>query len=98
VRWAILYLLSRERKEIPLEELKNLLKNFEIQNIERLIQKIIKTETASGLIASFDGKDFVIETEQKLAEHYIADAIEEKSRRSPGEIEKDVLELLDEGS
>jgi len=98
VRWAILYLLSRERKEIPLDELKNLLKNFEIQNIERLIQKIIKTETASGLIASFDGKDFVIETEQKLAEHYIADAIEEKSRRSPGEIEKDVLELLDEGS
>ena len=98
VRWAILYLLSKEKKEIHIDEIKKLLEKFDAVNIEKAIQKIIKIETASGLIASFDGKDLVLDTEQKLAEHYIADAIEEKSRRSPGEIEKDVLELLDEGS
>lgn len=97
-RWALLYLLSRGKKEISVDEIKSLLKNFEIPNVERTIQKIIKVETDSGLTATFDGKKLVLDTEQKLAEHYIADAIEEKSRRSPGEIEKEVLELLDEGS
>jgi len=97
-RWALLYLLSRGKKEIAVDEIKSLLKNFEIPNVERTIQKIIKTETDSGLTATFDGKKLVLDTEQKLAEHYVADAIEEKSRRSPGEIEKEILELLDEGS
>ena len=62
------------------------------------MQKIIKTEINSGLTVDFDDEKISIESEEKLAEHYVADAIEEKSRRSPGEIEKDVLELLDEGS
>ncbi len=66
--------------------------------MDRTIQKIIKIETTSGLTATFDGIKITLDTEQKLAEHYIADAIEEKSRRSPGEIEKEILELLDEGS
>ena len=97
-RWAILYLLSQGNKEIPIEQIKSLLQGFEISNVERTIKKIIKTETESGLTATFDGKKLILESEQKLSEHYIADAIEEKSRRSPGEIEKEILELLDEGS
>ena len=98
VRWAILYLVANGKKEVQIEHIKNLLKNFKISNIDRTIQKIIKIETESGLDVSYDGKKIIIKTEEKVAEHYIADAIEEKSRRSPGEIEKEVLELLDEGS
>jgi len=98
VRWALLYLLAKGGKEIRINEIKTLLKNFKISNIDRALQKIIKTEINSGLTVSLDDKKISIESEEKLAEHYIADAIEEKSRRSPGEIEKDVLELLDEGS
>ncbi len=97
-RWALLYLLSKGNKEILVDEVKSLLKNFNIPNVGRTIQKIIKIETTSGLTATFDDIKIILDTEQKLAEHYIADAIEEKSRRSPGEIEKEILELLDEGS
>ena len=98
VRWALLHLLAKGSKEIKINDVKSLLKNFKISNIDRALQKIIKTEINSGLTVNIDDEKIFIESEEKLAEHYVADAIEEKSRRSPGEIEKDVLELLDEGS
>ena len=98
VRWALLHLLAKGVKEIKINDIKLLLKNFKISNIDRALKKIIKTEINSGLTVNFDDEKILIESEEKLAEHYVADAIEEKSRRSPGEIEKDVLELLDEGS
>lgn len=98
VRWALLYLLARRNKEIKINEIKELLSTFKISNIDRALHKILKTEINSGLTVISDDKKILIETEEKLAEHYLADAIEEKSRRSPGEIEQDVLELLDEGS
>lgn len=98
VRWALLHLLAKGNREIKTNEIKSLLKNFKISSIDRALQKIIKTEINSGLTVDFDDEKISIESEEKLAEHYVADAIEEKSRRSPGEIEKDVLELLDEGS
>ncbi len=65
-----------------------------------MLAKIIKVETLSGLDAEFDGKYFVIHHEKgdKIVSHYLADAIEEQSRRSPGELEKEILELIDEGS
>lgn len=97
IRWALLFLLSKGNP-IQIDDLKQLVRNFKISNVERLLEKIIKTEINSGLDVKFDGKQLVLDTEQKLTEHYIADAIEEKSRRSPGEIEKEILELLDEGS
>ena len=97
IRWALLFLLSKGNP-IQIDDLKQLVENFKISNVERLLEKIIKTEINSGLDVKFDGKKLVLDTEQKLTEHYIADAIEEKSRRSPGEIEKEILELLDEGS
>ena len=98
VRWALLHMLAKGNKEIKINDIKSLLKNFKISNIDRALQKIIKTEINSGLTVNFDNEKISIESEEKLAEHYVADAIEEKSRRSPGEIEQDVLELLDEGS
>jgi len=98
VRWALLHLVAKGNKEIQIDAVKKLLKNFKISNIDRTLQKILKTEINSGLTVNFDNKRIFIESEEKLTEHYIADAIEEKSRRSPGEIEKDILELLDEGS
>lgn len=97
VRWALLFLLSKGN-QLQIDDLKQLVTNFKIPNVDRLLEKIIKTETNSGLDVKFDGTKLVMDTEQKLTEHYIADAIEEKSRRSPGEIEKEILELLDEGS
>jgi len=97
IRWALLFQLAKGN-EILVDNIKLLVANFKIPNIERLLEKIIKTETNSGLDVKFDGKKLVLDTEQKITEHYIADAIEEKSRRSPGEIEKEILELLDEGS
>ncbi|MDH5463260.1 MAG: hypothetical protein OEW49_03020 [Nitrosopumilus sp.] len=97
IRWALLFLLSKGN-QVQIDDLKQLVVNFKISNVERLLEKIIKTETNSGLDVKFDGIKLVVDTEQKLSEHYIADAIEEKSRRSPGEIEKEILELLDEGS
>ena len=97
IRWALLFLLSKGNP-IQIDDLKQLVRNFKISNVERLLEKIIKTEINSGLDVKFDGKQLVLDTEEKLTEHYIADAIEEKSRRSPGEIEKEILELLDEGS
>ena len=98
IRWAMLHILAKGKKEIPLSQIKSMLAGFDIPNIDRMLQKIIRVETESGLDVLLDGKMLTLNTEEKLAEHYIADAIEEKSRRSPGEIEKEVLELLDEGS
>ena len=97
IRWALLFLLSKGNL-IQIDDVKQLVRNFKISNVERLLEKIIKAEINSGLDVKFDGEKLVLDTEQKLTEHYIADAIEEKSRRSPGEIEKEILELLDEGS
>lgn len=98
VRWGLLYLLSHDKDEININELKLLLKNFKLTNIDKILQKIIKIESNSGLMITTDNNKIKFETEHKITEHYVADAIEEKSRRSPGEIEKDILELLDEGS
>lgn len=98
VRWAILYLFSRNKNGIQVADIKNLLKNFKISNIDRMIQKILKIEAKTGLDVVFNEQKIIFKTQDKISEHYIADAIEEKSRRSPGEIEKEVLELLDEGS
>jgi hypothetical protein len=98
IRWAMLYLLGKNKTEISLKEITKHLLGFDIPNIERTIKKIVKDETKSGLEVIFDDSKLKIITEGKMAEHYFADAIEEQTRRHPGEIEKEILELLDEGS
>lgn len=100
VRWALYHLFNSGKTTIRRDEILNLLKVYNIKNLDKLLSKIIKNETYSGLNASYDGKIFSInhEKKDKLVQHYLADAIEEKSRRSPGELEDEVLKLLDEGS
>ena len=100
VRWALYYLFSKGTKKIPLKEIKSLLQEFKIKNIEKIITKILKIEYGSGLDAKFDGKILEINHEPKdrIAAHYLADALEEESRRHPGELEEEILQLLDEGS
>ncbi|MDH3617250.1 MAG: hypothetical protein OEM89_00835 [Nitrosopumilus sp.] len=100
VRWALYYLFCSGISKISKDKILELLKNFKIKNPDKIISKILKAETLSGLDAKFDGKTFVINHEvgDKLVSHYLADAIEEPSRRSPGELEKEILELIDEGS
>lgn len=100
VRWALYSFWRSGKSEIPEKEISRLLKNFKIKDVSKIIKKILKNETAAGLVAKFDGTVLKIdhEIDDRLVWHYLVDEIEESSRRSPGEIEKEILELIDEGS
>ena len=100
VRWALYNIFISGNLRISKDKISELLKDFKIKNLDKIITKIIKEETLSGLDAVFDGKIFVINHDKgdKLVFHYLCDSIEEPSRRSPGELEKEILELIDEGS
>lgn len=100
VRWALYSFWRSGKSEIPEKEISRLLKNFKIKDVSKIIKKILKNETAAGLVAKFDGTILKIdhEIDDRLVWHYLVDEIEESSRRSPGEIEKEILELIDEGS
>ena len=100
VRWALYHIFISGVLKISSKQISELLKEFKIKNLDKTLIKIIKAETSSGLDAEFDGKNFVInhDVKDKLVSHYLCDAIEEPSRRSPGELEKEILELIDEGS
>ena len=100
IRWALYHIFAANNLKIPTVKITELLKDFKIKNLEKILTKILKTETLSGLNAQFDGKIFVINHEKndKIVSHYLADAIDEPSRRSPGELEEEILDLIDEGS
>ncbi|MDH3277128.1 MAG: hypothetical protein OEL77_06990 [Nitrosopumilus sp.] len=100
IRWALYHFFISGKTRISKDEISNLLKDFKIKNLDRTLSKIIKEETLSGLDAEFDGKTFIINhgIEDKLVFHYLADAIAEPSRRSPGDLEQEILKLIDEGS
>lgn len=100
IRWALYQLFAKGNLKISKNALNKLLIDFKIKNIDGLLNKIIKVETLSGLDAQYDGNLFTInhKLDDKLVPHYLSDAIEEPSRRSPGELEKEILELIDEGS
>ncbi len=100
IRWALYHLFAMGNLKIPKTKLMELLKDFKIKNLDKHLDKIIKTETLSGLDANYDGKTFTInhDKDDKLVSHYLSDAIEEPSRRSPGDLEREILELIDEGS
>lgn len=99
-RWALYHIFATGKTKISKQNLNDLLKIFKIKNLDKILAKIIKAETLSGFDATYDGKIFVInhDSDDKLVSHYLADAIEEPSRRSPGELEQEILELIDEGS
>ena len=100
IRWALYFIFASNQLKISKEKISELLNEFKIKNIDKIIAKILKTEKASGLDADFDGKNFLINHElgDSLVSHYLADAIEEPSRRSPGELDEEILKLIDEGS
>ncbi len=100
VRWALYYLWRSGKPKITVKEVSELLQEFKIKSIPKIIRKILKNEIASGFVAEFDEKTLKInhELDDKLVWHYLGDEIGESSRRSPGEIEKEILELIDEGS
>jgi len=100
VRWGLYHLFASGSLKISKDTLSYLLKELKIKNLDKILNKIIKVETLSGMDAEFNGTTFIInhQPKDKLVSHYLADAIEEPSRRSPGELEKEILELIDEGS
>ena len=100
IRWALYHVFAKNNLKITNKKLTELLQDFKIKNLEKILTKILKTETLSGLNASYDGQTFVInhEKDDKVVSHYLADAIDEPSRRSPGELEEEILKLIDEGS
>lgn len=99
-RWAIYYLFGKGKNEILLSDIAEILKPFNITNYEKIIKRIIKIESRTGLEAKIDNSKLLIfhKPEDKLASHYLVDALEEPTRRSKGELEKNILHLLDEGS
>ena len=100
IRWALFHLFSGGNQRISVGDVSNLLADFKLKNMEKIINKIVKAETLSGLDASFDDGVLFInhETNDKLVGHYLADAIDEPLRRSPGELQQEILDLIDEGS
>ncbi|MDH3311754.1 MAG: hypothetical protein OEM28_01240 [Nitrosopumilus sp.] len=100
VRWALYHQYISGNLKISIDKLSGVLKEFKIKNLKKILNKILKTEKLSGLDAEFDGIIFTINHQpgDKLISRYLADAIEEPSRRSPGELEKEILSLIDEGS
>jgi DNA-binding transcriptional ArsR family regulator len=62
--------------------------------------KITISEISEKLKDFFDDKILKInhEIDDKLVWHYLGDEIQEESRRSPGDVEKEILQLIDEGS
>lgn len=100
IRWALYNLFAIGKTKISKQNLNEILQDFKIKNLDKVLAKIIKVETLSGLDATYDGKTFIInhDYDDKLVSHYLADAIEEPSRRSPGELEGEILDLIDEGS
>ena len=100
IRWALYHLFASGMLKIPKTKITELLKDFQIKNMDKILVKIIKAETLSGLDARYDGKVFSInhKKDDEIVAHYLSDAIEEPSRRSPGELEEEILKLIDEGS
>ena len=100
VRWALYYLWRSGKTDISTKEIDKLLNDFKIKNLPKIIKKILKREIASGFVAEFDEKRLKInhQIDDKLVWHYLSDEIGESSRRSPGEIENEILDLIDEGS
>jgi len=99
-RWALYYLWRTGKTVLPIKEINQALSGNQIKDIQKIIRKILKKETATGFVAEFDDSILRInhDANDKMVWHYLADEIEESSRRSPGEIEKEILELIDEGS
>ena len=100
IRWELYHQYVQGKQFISLKDITSNLQVFKIKNIEKLIKKILKDESKSGFDAVFDGKQITINhfIGDKIVAHYFVDALEEPSRRSRGELEEDILELIDEGS
>ena len=100
IRWALYYLWRNGNTSMSTKDIVNLVTDFKEKDIPKIIEKILKDEVSSGLVAEFDGNTLKInhDVNDRLVWHYLTDEIEEASRRSPGEIEKEILVLIDEGS
>jgi len=99
IRWSLYHLFSSGKKTISLTDIKKQLDGFKIPNLEKTLKKITKEEIKSGFDASFENSRLTINhLDKKYIGHHLADAIEEMYRRSPGELEEDVLKLIDDGS
>ncbi len=95
IRWTLFQAYSSGKQKISMSEINQSLSEFKIANIPKILKKITKDESTSGLDSTFDGKNFIINhfVGDKLVGHYLADAVEEPSRRSPGELEEQICRV-----
>ena len=100
VRWTLYYLWCQGKTSISLKETEYMLQGFQIKDISKIMKRILKHEVSSGLVAEIQDDVLKInhDREDKMVWHYLGDEIEELTRHSPGEIEKEILEMIDEGS
>jgi len=100
IRWAIFNIFSSGKQNITIKELNSSLEGLEISNLENMIKKIFEEAKFEGMNGSFDGSQIIInhKTSDDNIAHYLVEAVEYVSRRSPGELENGILNLLDEGS
>jgi len=100
MKWAIYhYLENKQSKKTknPMNDIQELVKELKISNLKKLSSKILKTHTGKAIATLQMMMDPDIPLPKSVRRNLIDD-LEFTSRRSPGELDDDILELLDQGS
>lgn len=100
VKWALYHYFENKRgkkPDKPLEDLENLVNTLNVKNSRKIISKILKSKMSdtSVYLDTIMDPDIPL---RKSAHRYIVDDLDFTSRRSPKELDAEILDLLDEGS
>lgn len=100
VKWALYHYLENKRgkkPENPLGDLENLINTLNVKNFRKILSKILKSKKSdtSAYLKTLMDPDIPL---RKSAHRYLIDDLDFPSRRSPKELDAEILDLLDEGS
>ena len=100
VKWALYFYFENKptkKPQKPLQDLENLVKESNVKNPRKVISKILKIETknASAHIEILMDLDLPLPKSHRRS---LIDDLDFTSRRSPKELDAEILDLLDEGS
>lgn len=99
VKWALYYFVSNRKgkTKFDFKDLEELVKDLNISNLKKIVSKITKTQQK----AISAHMEVLMDPDIPLKKSHLrtfVDDIEWTSRRSPGELDEKILELLDQGS